>query len=223
STKTDLSTTTLSNKRLSPKDKADIKMMYDGLIESKMWKLSTGKMVEKSMMDLAMKCDYEHPCHSLILDPEDRLWEEYFTMDELEEIAAYNAPIIPTPPYEFEQYLSLLQQASTAKECHQLALKESFDWDNEGPCAWIQSTICHISRLFIKGINFQQVSETDLLLRPFHFLSSVFDDSPVDADYGELASNATKAAMNKKRCIDSTGDKVDIIYRSKGVELGCVE
>ncbi|CAO3593789.1 unnamed protein product [Absidia cylindrospora] len=62
----------------------------------------------------------------------------------------------------------------------------------------------------------------------FNFLATIFDDSVINVYYGELSSQATKAAMNQKRGLFSVkqndrvqpGAKVDILYRVKGVEAG---
>jgi hypothetical protein len=52
-----------------------------------MWRLSTGKVVELKMMKMAGKCHFfEHPCHSFILDTEDKNWLDYFSKEEMKEI-----------------------------------------------------------------------------------------------------------------------------------------
>ncbi|KAI8883837.1 hypothetical protein K501DRAFT_285163 [Backusella circina FSU 941] len=58
--------------------------MYKKLDENKMWRLKTGKLVEKTMEEFSNKCNYEH--HSLIFDISDKTWEKYFTVDEIKEI-----------------------------------------------------------------------------------------------------------------------------------------
>ncbi|CAO3593739.1 unnamed protein product [Absidia cylindrospora] len=114
-TDNDLSTTSVSGKRLSVKDKSEIGMIYNGLDESKMWTLSTGKKVETTMKLLALQCDFEHRCHSLLLDPEDTALDDYFITEELKEITTHNAPTLPSTPSELDDYLKFLQQAKTAK------------------------------------------------------------------------------------------------------------
>ncbi|KAG2216200.1 hypothetical protein INT45_000800, partial [Circinella minor] len=70
-----------------------------------MWVLSTGTVVEERMKELALKCIYEHLCHSLILDPSDKNWEKDFTTEELAEIRSFKAPSIPLMPMNLEIYL----------------------------------------------------------------------------------------------------------------------
>ncbi|KAI7858607.1 hypothetical protein BDC45DRAFT_531788 [Circinella umbellata] len=59
------------------------------------------------MEELALKCAYEHPGHSLILDPSDKNWEKYFTTEELAEIRSFKAQSIPSMPMNLETYLGL--------------------------------------------------------------------------------------------------------------------
>jgi len=44
---------------LTAGDKVNIKAKYDGLDVKKMWKLSTGTVVEEKMRERALKEDYE--------------------------------------------------------------------------------------------------------------------------------------------------------------------
>lgn len=46
-----------------------------------------------------------NPCHSLILDPEDAVWADFFTADELSEIINYQTPSIPALPHALKEYL----------------------------------------------------------------------------------------------------------------------
>lgn len=52
------------------------------------------------MKQLALKSIYKHPVHSLIMDRLDRVWEEYFTAEELVEISTFNGKELPKLPME---------------------------------------------------------------------------------------------------------------------------
>ncbi|CAO3601326.1 unnamed protein product [Absidia cylindrospora] len=223
-----------SSKLLSASDKEAIKKMYNSLDPNKMWTLSTGKIVEKAMKNLALACQYEHSCHSLIMDPEDPTWEKHFTADEIIELATFKAPSLPTPPHDFTQFLSEIKSAALPKACIRLAMAQQFDLDENTTCFWAQTAIMYAAQLFItsvNGIDFNNVSEADLLLLPFNFLTTVFNDSCVNVNSGELTSWESKASMNSKRKVDSissmerarSGAKVDMLFQSNGVELGCTE
>lgn len=47
------------------------------------------------MEKLASALMYEHPVHSLILDPEDTVWSELFSEKDLPEIREYKARTLP--------------------------------------------------------------------------------------------------------------------------------
>lgn len=90
---------------LKGSDKEKVLKLYESLPESKMWKLSTGKYVEKAMYEMAKNLNYEHPVCSVILDMNDKNWEEYFSADELDEInAAANIEKQLLPTY-FQTFL----------------------------------------------------------------------------------------------------------------------
>jgi hypothetical protein len=53
------SSSTTKQLKLFPDDKEKVKHMFNNLDESKMWKLSTGTIVEKKMKEFALNCTYE--------------------------------------------------------------------------------------------------------------------------------------------------------------------
>ncbi|CAO3588796.1 unnamed protein product [Absidia cylindrospora] len=90
---------------LSQSDKAKIKATYDSFDVETMWTWTTGKKVEQQMEKWALACNYEHPCHSLIMDAEDNIWDDRFTKEELNEIDTYNNIPFPPLPTELTNYL----------------------------------------------------------------------------------------------------------------------
>lgn len=53
------SSSTTKQLKLFPDDKGKVKHMFNNLNESKMWKLSSGTIVEKKMEEFALNCTYE--------------------------------------------------------------------------------------------------------------------------------------------------------------------
>jgi hypothetical protein len=53
------SSNTTKQLKLCSDDKEKIKNLFDNLDESKMWKLSTGTIVEEKMKEFALNCIYE--------------------------------------------------------------------------------------------------------------------------------------------------------------------
>ncbi|CAO0793116.1 unnamed protein product [Mucor circinelloides] len=64
--------------KLSSVDKENIRLLYNRLDSNKMWHLSTGKIVEETIREIALTVEHEHPCHSLILDINDTCWVDVF-------------------------------------------------------------------------------------------------------------------------------------------------
>lgn len=48
--------------------------------EKKLWKLSSGKLVELEMVNFADKCLYEYPFYLFIMDIENESWTGYFIL-----------------------------------------------------------------------------------------------------------------------------------------------
>ncbi|KAI7847369.1 hypothetical protein BDC45DRAFT_575898 [Circinella umbellata] len=77
-------------------------MFTETLNPESFWTLSTGTVVELKMKELAINCTHEHPCLSMILDPTDCVWRDYFTKEELVEIEEYEKPVIAALPTEMK-------------------------------------------------------------------------------------------------------------------------
>lgn len=105
-----------SARRLSKAEIDKVQQMYNDLQPEKMWILSTGKAVEKEMQKFALECEYEHPVHSLILDPTDPCWKTYFTSQELHQIQSYQAVSIPSFPKDLQTYLGTFSKMRTVEE-----------------------------------------------------------------------------------------------------------
>jgi hypothetical protein len=70
------------------------------------WRVSTSTIVDEKMRELVTNSSYEHPVHSMILDPYDPVWKRYFTASELEEISSFNAKNLEDIPAEIETCLN---------------------------------------------------------------------------------------------------------------------
>ncbi|KAG1310630.1 hypothetical protein G6F62_014580 [Rhizopus arrhizus] len=70
------------------------------------------------MEELSKKCNFDHPSHSLILDPEDTLtWDGIFTKQELDEIRSFRSPAfesVPKPGITMDSYCHDLIQMHKA-------------------------------------------------------------------------------------------------------------
>ncbi|CAG8630259.1 8498_t:CDS:2, partial [Diversispora eburnea] len=68
-----------------------IKQAYNDMKEEKMWRLSTGKYVEKELFEIRKKLKFEHTAHSFILDVDD---EEMMFDDNYDHEKYYNKDYI---------------------------------------------------------------------------------------------------------------------------------
>ncbi|KAF7723515.1 hypothetical protein EC973_001890 [Apophysomyces ossiformis] len=219
--------------RLDATDKEQIEDTFNNLDESKMWVLSTGTVVEKQMKALALASNFDHPCHSLILDPDDDNWTDYFTKEELHEIRAFRRYKLKELPGEVVEYLSSFGNVEDAKDCYKQAFQTFFNPSEQPDLSWIQFSFIRCARFFFKTgtIDFSNMTEADLS-RVWDFIATAFDTSQVRAVYGEKASNATSNGRNKKRKLEAIeprkrsfiGSKVDLLFTTaSGEELGCNE
>ncbi|KAL7309982.1 hypothetical protein PS15m_010796 [Mucor circinelloides] len=82
--------------------------MCTGLDKAKMWKLSTGALVEEQMMKLAISQEYEHLSHSLIMDIRHKCWLSYFSLEEIDEIKCHEAVQLPLLSSNLKSYIDQL-------------------------------------------------------------------------------------------------------------------
>ncbi|CEG72874.1 hypothetical protein RMATCC62417_08357 [Rhizopus microsporus] len=122
------SKSTNSNYKLTNPEKKLVIDLYNSIPTSGKWKLSTGKVVDDQMKQLAEESTYEHSVHSLILSPNDCIWKQYFTVAELNEIRQYRAPQLPNISGDLEEYLNSYDQKWTsAKELYFFADGQKHD------------------------------------------------------------------------------------------------
>lgn len=81
-----------SNYTLSSVKKACIIKLIESIKEEDKWKLESGRFVKVDVVDKKKSC-YEHSFHSLIMDPRNKIWEDFFTKAELKEIQSIDRTI----------------------------------------------------------------------------------------------------------------------------------
>ncbi|KAL9539474.1 hypothetical protein MBANPS3_010242 [Mucor bainieri] len=95
----------------SSADKENIILRYDRLDRKKMWTLPNGTVVEDVMKEVALKFDYEHPSHSLILDVTDTCWSKVFQEHkdrEREESRDFRLAQLPAVAPEIQNFCASL-------------------------------------------------------------------------------------------------------------------
>ncbi|KAI8887261.1 hypothetical protein K501DRAFT_307532 [Backusella circina FSU 941] len=102
--------------------------MYRALDSSKMRQLSFGTIVEKKIEEFAIKCNYKHPCHSILFDSKDSCWEDVFSPEDLNEIKTHKFKEPSPLPEAFTNYLNTFKSSeSDILRIIKLAIDAVFD------------------------------------------------------------------------------------------------
>ncbi|KAI7848158.1 hypothetical protein BDC45DRAFT_610521 [Circinella umbellata] len=217
-------TTTTTSYLLKPDDKKKIEEMFGSIMrdKNKLWHLKTGTIVEEKMKQHGLKCNFEHPCHSLIFDPWDETWSQYFTEDELDEIISYNKPNTLSLPLPLQEYIDKFIHTNTLDEIRDILIKNPFHPLNDPELHWMETSISKALDLLYYDTVHKYQSEADLMKRIWCFIDCAFDT-------GEVKSSSLRRNINRIiPGIDSlqrkkTGSKVDLLFTTKINELGAAE
>ncbi|KAG2225340.1 hypothetical protein INT45_005584 [Circinella minor] len=225
------SDTTSDSERVK-KDKKRTAAVYDRMVESKMWGLKSGKYVEKEMKVVALEQEYEHPAHSVILDPTDPVWENRFNTEELKELRTFNRPIIPELPPHLEQFVESFEEKDTLDELYYHVRSFRFHPLNESVLHWMQIAVEEALMLLYHGYFTKNRTEADIIRRAWGFMDSCFDSSKdIISNSGEKASRAASEAQNQNRSVGGVsnttrkkvGTKVDQLFAAPLFEPGAME
>ncbi|CAG8832454.1 25690_t:CDS:10, partial [Gigaspora margarita] len=91
--------------RLSKENREEIDTAFKSMDEQCMWKLSTGRFVEKELYRLGQELEFEHAIHSFIIDIDDELISSHFNDTELDEIDCAAGPHVPDLPDQIAEFL----------------------------------------------------------------------------------------------------------------------
>ncbi|KAL0073373.1 hypothetical protein F4703DRAFT_1897419 [Phycomyces blakesleeanus] len=207
--------------------------MYNSLNTEKMWKLSSGTIVEKIMEKVALACEYEHPAHSLILDPQEASWSEHFTVEELKEIAAHKAPKFQDFPKEMEEYIKSYKTLYDIEELWDHNQAHTFHPKKQADLYWLHQSIINTLELYFYNLldKGPENSESDLIHRVWRPIYSCFNCTSISVNSGEVMSSASSRRKNANRVLPTItpierkklGTRVDLLFRTTVVELGTAE
>ncbi|KAI8138881.1 hypothetical protein BJV82DRAFT_280436 [Fennellomyces sp. T-0311] len=223
--------TTTSDHKLTEAEKRKIDELFKQLDEKKMWRLSTGTLVERKMEALALKSLYEHPCHSLILDPDDKTWSEYFTNDEIREIKSFNAPQVAPLPAALEEYLDKYAGLTTLDKIREVNKKHDIHPILDPELDWASASIEQALRIMFHQYLQKRRTEADLLKHVWSIIDTCYFFGEIDAISGESSSKATSKRTNNDRTLATVdrctrkrmGSKIDIMFATEIFEVGTAE
>ncbi|KAI7907456.1 uncharacterized protein BX663DRAFT_864 [Cokeromyces recurvatus] len=204
-------------------------MMYESLDVSKMWTLSTGKIVEKQMALFASSCIYEHLAHSLILDVSDSIWTEYFTTEEIKEIMNTNRTTLPSLPEDLSNYINSFDKEFVKPlDLYYQAHSNVFHPFQEKDKKWVQQICSSAADLYLyKVLDNYNTLESKVKHRVWNFLYTVFDGSKVKVEIGEKSSVASAIRRNSERRLEGQEMRrrknMDMLFFYDDCELGCTE
>ncbi|KAG1474063.1 hypothetical protein G6F56_000588 [Rhizopus delemar] len=151
--------------------------MFAKLNETKMWRLSTGTVVEQQMKMFILERNFEYPVHSMVLDVSDKSWLKHFTPEEIQEIKNYQKKVLEDLSSTIEDYVKKL------RECQDVTvLKSMLKQELSDPgCEWIRSSLLQFIHLFkCNYLSLSTQTEGDILRRIWFFVDTAFDDSKID-------------------------------------------
>ncbi|OBZ80984.1 hypothetical protein A0J61_10968, partial [Choanephora cucurbitarum] len=184
--------------KLTPLQKGIVVDMFAKLDRTKMWRLSTGTVVEQQMKMFALECNFEHPVHSMVFDVSDKSWLKYFTPEEIKEIKNYQKKVLVYLPSTIEDYVKKLRECQDVTVLKSMLTKESSD----SSCEWIRSSLLQYIHLFqCNYLPLSAQTEGDILRRIWFFVDTAFDYSKIDCRGGEKSSKSSSAGRNAQRII----------------------
>lgn len=223
-----------SNYKLSDCEKKHIVDNFNKVPTTEKRILSTGKAVDDVMKNLAQESVYEHPVHSIILVPDDPVWKNHFTNDELNEIRSFHLTPLPNIPNDIEQYLAIYEEDwKSAKELYKFADDQKHDPVDEFHLKWIRESFMRAAELFFYDdtLTLNDYSEADLLHEVWSFVYRAFKDRQIKAALGEKSNITVALGKNKERRLEAVekrtrkaiGAKVDILFKVCKDEIGSFE
>ncbi|KAI7862386.1 hypothetical protein BDF14DRAFT_1974524 [Spinellus fusiger] len=186
------------------------------------------------MLLLVKESSYEHPVHSLIIDPRDKIWKIFFTEDELKEIRTYNIKPLPDLSEGIKETLQQYEfEDKTVLEFYEFADDAKVHPINEFDKKWIKESIKSGCELFFEyeELTIDDYSEADLLHTVWEFTYKLYKRKNIKAKLGERVSKAVSFAKNAGRSIEAIehrprkamGAKLDILFKAGIYEVGSWE
>ncbi|OAD77523.1 hypothetical protein PHYBLDRAFT_141406 [Phycomyces blakesleeanus NRRL 1555(-)] len=220
-----------TKKLLTADQKLGIEHVFGQLDKTLFWKLSNGVIVEEVMQKARLNCNFEHPCHSFILEIGDHFWETYFSNDELKEINEHGIPAFEEINKDSVEYLDEYLKLNNIDETYAYAFSKMYNPRLHSERSWIQRSVIQAACNFLYNKNMDKFSEADMLGNVWSIFTSVVEGSDINANSGEKSCVSNASVKNSKRSLDAIsptikrrmGRKVDVIFSEGDIELGLIE
>ncbi|KAG0932794.1 hypothetical protein G6F30_010571 [Rhizopus arrhizus] len=227
------STSSLNYQRdLTVVDKLKLSENYKKI--NKKWVLNSGTAVEDKIYMKSKEFLYEHPTHSMIMDPKSSLWRSCFSAEDLDEIITYSnshnelgRPL----PTNIEDLLSKLDKKNTFRSIY-----DEFDAVKADPIYnpeeyWVKRSILDYACLFIENEKvLPRRTEQDLLEDVYGFIKKSYrlSNTTVETASASMYSgenknvNRTIGSMSKV-CRKQSSESADLVFKHLSHKIGCLE
>ncbi|KAI8143035.1 hypothetical protein BJV82DRAFT_114985 [Fennellomyces sp. T-0311] len=211
----------------------DVKQKYSEVLESgQVWKLESGRIVEKVMMDVAEGFKYEHPVHSLIMNPDDLLFEDKFTKAELDEIRnTKSVEFDQELPSEMKECLYSFSDKKTLDQLNNAVMHQTFHPTREPDLHWVRKSFENAVDLYNYDVLKDHFVEGGVEHNVWSFIATCFHPTKIQATSGKKRSRASTDKHNQKRVLSGreatvrqvSGRQPDMKCTYLGYELGLSE
>jgi len=188
-----------------------------------MWKLSTGRFVEKELYRLGQELEFEHAIHSFMIDVDDELISSHFNDTELEEIDCSAGPHIPDLPDQIAEFLYEFVGKTSLNEIRETLKTKMFGINYDHENHHDKDYIIYALYSLVREVQGGSMKDTKLeAWFNCHIWSVIFDQAFGDINVisvvrGESTSLATASRKNMKRKSEERrkmGRRGDWIVRS---------
>lgn len=191
--------------RLSKKHRQIVERTFNCMKKENMWRLSTGKYVEKELFDLGKKLEFEHAVHSFIVDVDDVIIREHFNKTELDEIDNAPAPQVPELSDEIVEFLDKFDHKTKLDDIRMIIKETMFDGSYDREKDHDKDYIIYAIYSLVREI--QNESLKDLNLEAWfncHVWNAIFDQAfgdlkTISVVRGESSSLASASRKNSER------------------------
>ncbi|KAI8080713.1 uncharacterized protein B0P05DRAFT_539295 [Gilbertella persicaria] len=189
-------------KKISKEEKLAVLKYYASLKAEDKWLLKSGATVEDKMAQLVSECQFEHPCHHLILDTSDAHYDNIFTNDELDEIESndsekYFGPLPKRLQNIFDKIINLKEAKKIFEELNKIDASPFDDYD----VFWLKNSLIQALLLYKNGklnINTNHTEE-DIKRMLWEVIPKMF--AYTDIDVTSSSSSSCSSQRNQKRAI----------------------
>ncbi|RIB09309.1 hypothetical protein C2G38_2146622 [Gigaspora rosea] len=209
--------------RLSKENREEIDTAFKSMDEQCMWKLSTGRFVEKELYRLGQELEFEHAIHSFIIDIDDELVSSHFNDTELDEIDCAAGPHVPDLPDQIAEFLYEFVGKTRLNEIREAIKSKMFGNNYDHENHHDKDYIIYALYSLVREIQGGTMRDTKLeALFNCHIWNVIFDQAFGDINVisvvrGESTSLATASRKNMKRKSEERrkiGRRGDWIVRS---------